>query len=159
MAAHTEYELIALHATSVVEGEGVLVEKAGFAGLVEHAYLRGFELSAQLLLVVDHFYDVLGAVQQPNEIYLGRHTFEAVVGEVLRVAHQARRPGQHAGRDAAIVRTDAAHLCALDEHHFCTQFAGAQSRRYPGRSAADHDHLRHLLPPFREVLTISSTLA
>jgi hypothetical protein len=37
---------------------------------------------------------------------------------------------------------------ALDQRYFCTQFACAQSRRHPGRSTADHDHLKHLLSPF-----------
>jgi hypothetical protein len=42
VATHAEDELLALHASSVAEREGVPVEKANVAGPVEHAYARGF---------------------------------------------------------------------------------------------------------------------
>src|SRR5215204_3593479 len=152
VASHTEYELLALHAPSVAEREGVTVEKAGLASPVEHAHFRGFELGPQLLLLVDRAYDILRMVQQPNEVHRGRFTLEPVVGELLRIAHQTRGPGEHAGRYAAIVRRDAAHVLALDERDGGAKLAGAQCCCYPGRSAADHDHLKHFLPRFRTVL-------
>jgi hypothetical protein len=41
-----EDELLALQTPSVAEHEGMRVEEAGIAGLVERAHARGFELSA-----------------------------------------------------------------------------------------------------------------
>src|SRR5215203_3307425 len=152
VAAHAEYELLALHATSIAECEGISIEKASVANPIEHVHVRSFELGPQLLLFVDRAYDLLRMVQQPNEVHRGRFTLKPVVGELLRFAHQTRSPGEHAGRDAAIVRRDAAHVLALDESDGGAKLAGAQCCCYPGRSAADHDHLKHLLPRFRAVL-------
>jgi len=36
---------------------------------------------------------VLRPIQQPSEIHSGRLTLEPVLGELLRVTHQMRRPG------------------------------------------------------------------
>src|SRR5687767_5946986 len=105
----------------------------------------------QPLLLVNRLYDVLRTVQQTNEIHCWRPTLEPVVGKLLCISHQTRSPGEHAGRDAAIVRTDAAQMLALDERDRGAKLAGAQGRDNPGRSAADHDHLKHLLPRFRGV--------
>src|SRR5215207_11135669 len=157
VAAHTEYELLALHATSIAECEGISIEKASVANPIEHVHVRGFELGPQLLLFVDRAYDLLRMVQQPNEVHRGRFTLKPVVGELLRFAHQTRSPGEHAGRDAAIVRRDAAHVLALDESDGGAKLAGAQCCCYPGRSAADHDHLKHLLPRFRAVLACQAS--
>src|SRR5215213_177512 len=107
-------------------------------------------MGPQLLLLVDRVYDMLRTVQQTNEIYCRRLALEPVVGELLSISHQTRSPGEHAGRDAAIVRTDAAHMLALDKRDGGAKLAGAQGRGNPGRSAADHDHLKHLLPHFAE---------
>jgi hypothetical protein len=63
VATHAEYELFALHATSIAECDGVTVEKASVAGMVENAYVRGFELVPQLLLLMDLVYDLLCTVQ------------------------------------------------------------------------------------------------
>src|SRR5215211_6941616 len=151
VAAHAEYELLALHATSVAECEGIPIEKASVANPIEHVHVRNFELGPQLLLFVDRAYDMLRMVQQPNEVHRRRFTLKPVVSELLRITHQTRSPGEHAGRDAAIVRRDAAHVLALDERYGCAKLAGAQGRGNPGRPAADHDHLKHCLPRFRTV--------
>src|SRR5215203_908983 len=152
VAAHAEYELLALHAAPVAECEGMTIEKASGADPIEHTHVRSFELGLQLFLFVDRAYDLLRMVQQTNEIHCRRLTLEPVVGELLRIARQTRSPGEHAGRNAAIVRRDAAHVLALDESDGGAKLAGAQCCCYPGRSAADHDHLKHLLPRFRAVL-------
>src|SRR5215210_6430428 len=151
VAAHAEYELLAFHATPVAEGEGTAVEKAGVAGPVEHPYVRSFEMVPQPLLLVDRVYDVLRTIQQPDEIHLRLLALEPVIGELLRVANQSRGPGEHAGGDAAIVRTDAAHVLALDERDGSAKLAGAQGRCNPGRPATDHDNLKHRLPRFHVV--------
>jgi hypothetical protein len=68
---------------------------------------------------------MLRTVQQTNEIYCRRLTLDPIVGELLRISHQTRSPGEHAGWDAAIVRTDAAQMLALDERDGGTKLAGA----------------------------------
>src|ERR671921_231937 len=151
VAAHAEYELLTLHTTPVAEGEGIAVEKAGVAGPVEHPYVRGFEMVPQPLLLVDRVYDLLRTVQQPSEIHLRFLALEPVVGELLRVANQSRSLGEHAGGDAAIVRTDAAHVLALDERDVSAKLAGAQGRCNPGRPTTDHDYLKHHSPRFHVV--------
>src|SRR5687768_16902476 len=108
-------------------------------------------MGPQLLLLVDRLYDTLRTVQQTDEIHRRRPTFEPVVGELLRISHQTRSPGEYARWDAAIVRTDAAQMFALDERDGGAKLAGAQGRDNPGRSTADHDHLKHFLPRFRRV--------
>src|ERR671921_239803 len=108
-------------------------------------------MGPQPLLLVNRLYDLLRTVQQTHEIHCWRRTLAPVVGKLLRISHQTRSPGEHAGRDAAIVRTDAAQMLALDERDLGAKLAGAQGRDNPGRSAADHDHLKHLLPRFRWV--------
>jgi hypothetical protein len=101
------------------------IEKASVANPIEHLQVRSFELGPQLLLLVNRAYDILRMVQQPYEVHRGRCTLEPVVGELLRIAHQTRGPGKHAGRDAAIVRRDAAHMLALDERDGGAKLAGA----------------------------------
>ena len=91
---------------------------------------------------------MLRAAEQPGEVHLGRLALEPVPGELLRIAPQARRLGENAGRDAAVVGADTTHVPALDQRHLAHQLTRAQSSRYPGRSATHHHHVEHLVPLF-----------
>lgn len=84
-----------------------------------------------------------GPLQEPGKIRLGRLADEAVVGELLSVAHEARRVREHAGRYAAIIGAGAAYLSALDESDLGPELPGAQRRRHPRGPTTHHDNLVH----------------
>src|SRR5215217_4430324 len=86
-------------------------------------------------------YEGAHTLQERGEVHLGRLADQTVVRELLRVAYEARRMGEDAGRDTAVVRAGAAHLPALYEGDPGPEFPRAQRRGHPRRPAAHHDNL------------------
>jgi hypothetical protein len=97
---------------------------------------------SELLLLLNLVDDALRTVQEPGEIYLWRAAVEPVFGELLRVAHQAGGPGEHAGRNAAVVGAGPPHVPAFDQRDLGAEFAGPQRRRHARGTATYHDHLK-----------------
>ena len=115
VAAGAEDELLTLQPPPVAKRERVRVEEAGVAGAVENLHASRLQPAQHLLLLVDGVHYALCPGQQAGEVHSGHLPVEAVVDELLRVARKPRRPGEHAGRDAAVVGARPTHASALDQ--------------------------------------------
>ena len=98
-------------------------------------------MADELLLLVQLVDGALGGGHQRREVERRRRSAQAVVGELLGVAHQPRGLGQDARRRAAVIGAGAAGSVALDERHARAKLGAAQRRGHPGRPATDDDQL------------------
>src|SRR5262245_26971305 len=69
---------------------------------------------------------------------------DSITPELTRLSNQARRMGQGAHANRAVVRSHATELVASDERGVRARVRRAECRNHSGRAATDYQYIDHL---------------
>ncbi len=150
---------------AVGRGDGVGVEEAGVAGLLDQVDAHGADVVGDVLPLVRVAGDPLGVGQGRGDVHLRPRPAKTEGLPGAPVPHEARRPGQRAHRRRPAVEGCAAHPPPLDERDLGPQLRGLErggdpagpppmtrtrttrlrrttQRRFSGRAHVERDEVR-----------------
>ena len=144
VATRADYELVCLE-SATCERDRMAIYEAGIPGIGEQLDPHSTQVARQLLLLMNLVYHALSALQEAGEIDLRLVSDQAIVVELLGVAHQPGGSGQRAGGHAAVVGTCASHVATLDQRYRRSQLASSQRGGHTGGSSPNYHNVENLL--------------